>query len=271
MGAACQPNRPAADRRRPADPAGALARHRSHVQAGERSPHPRQDQRRREGQGRRSGAGLFARGAADLHRRHRSATRSTRRRGKRACGGFPRRSPRIRWCFAATSRCRSTPAIATTPTAKARRSPPARSQCRLFIQAVTKADDGMELPLYESYFATSPSGLPDEKQLIADVREHDRPAGRACARRRSSIRTPGRRFSRAAPRASSSTRSSATASKAIRQRNADDGQTFGSKVNQPVLPAFLSVVFDPTLKKLRQHRADGPLPVRRRGRQRRAA
>ena len=29
--------------------------------------------------------------------------------------------------------------------------------CRLFIQAVTKADDGMELPLYQSYFASSPS------------------------------------------------------------------------------------------------------------------
>jgi hypothetical protein len=42
--------------------------------------------------------------------------------------------------------------------------------CRLFIDAVTKADDGMELPLYSSYFATSPEGLPDEKQLLADVR-----------------------------------------------------------------------------------------------------
>ena len=35
-----------------------------------------------------------------------------------------------------------------------------------------------------------------------------------------------------------------------RQRNADDGQTFASKVGQPVLPPFLSVVFDPTLKKI---------------------
>jgi predicted Zn-dependent protease len=31
-----------------------------------------------------------------------------------------------------------------------------------------------------------------------------------------------------------------------RHRNADDGQTFGRKVNEPVLPSFLSVVFDPT-------------------------
>ena len=42
--------------------------------------------------------------------------------------------------------------------------------CRVFIQAMTKAPDGMELPLYSSYFATSPDGLPDEKQLMADAR-----------------------------------------------------------------------------------------------------
>ena len=35
-----------------------------------------------------------------------------------------------------------------------------------------------------------------------------------------------------------------------RQRNADDGQTFTSRVGLPVLPAFLSVTFDPTVKKV---------------------
>jgi TldD protein len=83
--------------------------------------------------------------------------------------------------------------------------------CRLFIEAVTKADDGMELPLYASYFATSPAGLPDEKELIADVRSMI--CSRGCGRRRSSIRSPAPRSCRAAPRASSSTRSSATASR----------------------------------------------------------
>ena len=29
----------------------------------------------------------------------------------------------------------------------------------------------MELPLYNSYFSRSADGLPDEKQLLADVRE----------------------------------------------------------------------------------------------------
>src|SRR5688572_15871553 len=44
-------------------------------------------------------------------------------------------------------------------------------QYRLFIQASTKADDGMELPLYTSYFSRSADGLPDEKRLLADTRE----------------------------------------------------------------------------------------------------
>ena len=42
--------------------------------------------------------------------------------------------------------------------------------CRIFIQGVTKAEDGMELPLYTSYFATSPDALPDERQLAAEAR-----------------------------------------------------------------------------------------------------
>jgi predicted Zn-dependent protease len=35
-----------------------------------------------------------------------------------------------------------------------------------------------------------------------------------------------------------------------RQRNVDDGQTFAGKLNQPILPSFLSVEFDPSLRKV---------------------
>jgi TldD protein len=42
---------------------------------------------------------------------------------------------------------------------------------RLMLTATTKADDGMDLPLYRSYFAKSPDGLPPESQLVADARE----------------------------------------------------------------------------------------------------
>jgi len=121
--------------------------------------------------------------------------------------------------------------------------------CRLFIQAVTKADDGMELPLYQSYFASSPSGLPDEKQLIADVRGMIDLLSRL---RKAPLVDPYSGPAILSGRAAGVFFHEIFGHRveANRQRNADDGQTFGSKVGQPVLPPFLSVVFDPTLRKL---------------------
>ena len=118
---------------------------------------------------------------------------------------------------------------------------------RIFIQGVTKAEDGMELPLYSSYFATSPGRLPDESTLIAEARA----MVDLLARLRSApIVQP---FSGPAIL---SGRAAGVFFHEIfghrvegnRQRNADDGQTFSSRVGQPVLPAFLSVSFDPTVK-----------------------
>jgi TldD protein len=119
---------------------------------------------------------------------------------------------------------------------------------RIFIQGVTKAGDGMELPLYASYFATTTDGLPDEARLVADVREMVALLGRL----------------RAAPLVDPFSGPAILSGRAAgvffheifghrvegnRQRNVDDGQTFTRRVGQPVLPEFLSVVFDPTLKK----------------------
>ena len=121
------------------------------------------------------------------------------------------------------------------------------SSSRIFIQGVTKAEDGMELPLYTSYFATSPDGLPDESKLIAEARAMVDLLARL---RRAPIVQP---FSGPAIL---SGRAAGVFFHEIfghrvegnRQRNADDGQTFSSRVGQPVLPEFLSVSFDPTVK-----------------------
>ena len=119
---------------------------------------------------------------------------------------------------------------------------------RIFIQGVTKADDGMELPLYTSYFATSPDDLPDESRLIAEARAMVDLLGRL---RKAPIVEP---FSGPAIL---SGRAAGVFFHEIfghrvegnRQRNADDGQTFTSRVGVAVLPTFLSVTFDPTVKK----------------------
>jgi TldD protein len=121
--------------------------------------------------------------------------------------------------------------------------------CRLFIEAVTKADDGMELPLYSSYFATSPAGLPDEKELIADVRSMMDLLARL---RKAPLVDPFSGPAILSGRAAGVFFHEIFGHRveANRQRNADDGQTFAGKVGQSVLPSFLSVYSDPTLKKL---------------------
>jgi TldD protein len=120
---------------------------------------------------------------------------------------------------------------------------------RLFIQGVTKADDGMELPLYSSYFATSSSGLPDEKDLIADAQKMVDLLGRL---RKAPLVDPFSGPAILSGRAAGVFFHEIFGHRveANRQRSADDGQTFGSRVGQPVLPSFLSVIFDPTLKKV---------------------
>jgi TldD protein len=121
--------------------------------------------------------------------------------------------------------------------------------CRLFVQAMTKATDGMELPLYASYYARTPEGLPEEKQLTADVREMMALLAR--------LRTAPLVDPFSGP-AILSGRAAGVFFHEIfghrvegsRQKSADDAQTFAKSVEMPVLPSFLSVVFDPTLEKL---------------------
>lgn len=120
---------------------------------------------------------------------------------------------------------------------------------RLFIQAATKADDGMELPLYSSYFATSAAGLPDERDLIADAQKMIDLLGRL---RKAPLVDPFSGPAILSGRAAGVFFHEIFGHRveANRQRSANDGQTFASRVGQPVLPAFLSVIFDPTLKKV---------------------
>jgi TldD protein len=121
--------------------------------------------------------------------------------------------------------------------------------CRIFVQATTKAADGMDLPLYTTYFATSPDALPDEKQLTTDARAMIELLGR--------LRTAPLVDPYSGP-AILSGRAAGVFFHEIfghrvegnRQRDVDDAQTFAGKIGQPVLPPFLSVVFDPALKKL---------------------
>lgn len=120
---------------------------------------------------------------------------------------------------------------------------------RVMIQAMTKADDGMELPLYKSYFAFSPNELPSDEVILADARQ---------------MLTMLKQM-RSAPLVDPYTGPCILSGGASgvffheifghrieghRQKNVNEGQTFKKKLDQKILPEFLSVVFDPLQKSL---------------------
>jgi TldD protein len=120
---------------------------------------------------------------------------------------------------------------------------------RVILSATAKADDGMELPLYQTYMSFRPDGLPDDATVQKDVNHM---IDTLLALVKAPLAEPY-----TGP-AILSGRSSAVFFHEIfghrvegqRQKNEDEGQTFKKKVNQAVLPDFLSVYSDPTLKAL---------------------
>ncbi len=120
---------------------------------------------------------------------------------------------------------------------------------RLSIRAITKAEDGMELPVYATYFARSLAGLPSEARLLEDVR--------------GLVSTLARL--RAAPVVEPYSGPAILSGRAAgvffheifghrvegsRQKTTEDAQTFARKVGESILPPFLSVVADPTIQQL---------------------
>lgn len=120
---------------------------------------------------------------------------------------------------------------------------------RLSIQAQTKADDGMELPIYATYFARSVAGLPSEAQLLEDTRGMVTMLARL---RKAPVVDPYSGPAILSGRAAGVFFHEIFGHRieGHRQKAADDAQTFSKKVNEPVLPSFLSVLADPTLMRL---------------------
>jgi TldD protein len=120
---------------------------------------------------------------------------------------------------------------------------------RLLIQGETRADDGMELMRVETFQAASPDQLPSEAELAAKV---EKVSADLAALRAAPAAEPY-----AGP-AMLSGRAAAVFFHEVlghrleghRQRDEREGQTFTKKINQQVLPPFLTVVDDPTQKEL---------------------
>ncbi len=124
-----------------------------------------------------------------------------------------------------------------------------RPAVRVMLRAEIKCADGMELPLYRSYFAYDIAGLPSEESIAADVREM---VATLTAMREAPVVEP---FT--GPALLSGEAGGVFFHEIFghrveghRQKKETEGQTFKKKEGQSVLPAHMSVVFDPTRRKL---------------------
>ncbi len=120
---------------------------------------------------------------------------------------------------------------------------------RLFISASSKATDGMVLPRYESFTATTPGGLPDDAAVLKAV---DRMIVDLHALKNAPV------IEASTAPAILSGRSSGVFFHEVfghrveghRQKDENEAQTFKRKVGESVLPATFSVYFDPTQRRL---------------------
>ncbi|MFM8281331.1 MAG: metallopeptidase TldD-related protein [Bacteroidota bacterium] len=120
---------------------------------------------------------------------------------------------------------------------------------RLFASASTKAEDGMTLPLFSSYFGFVPDNLPSEEMIASDIRNMIATLGK--------LRNAPLAETYSGPAILSGPASGVFFHEIFghrveghRQKDPNSSQTFKSFLNKQILPDFIDVVFDPGLKTL---------------------
>ncbi|MGC1618901.1 MAG: metallopeptidase TldD-related protein [Candidatus Acidiferrum sp.] len=122
-----------------------------------------------------------------------------------------------------------------------------RYRLELFIQG--KAPDGMDLDRYYNFDWVKPSEAPDDKAVFAaEATMRKELEGLVAAPLVEPSVGPALLTGRAA--AVFFHEVFGHRAEGHRQKDADEGQTFAKKVDQPILPGFLSIVDDTTMKKL---------------------
>jgi len=119
---------------------------------------------------------------------------------------------------------------------------------RLMMSASGKADDGMDLPLYKSYFAYDLKELPTDEQVINDAKWLSGTI--------SKLRSAPVADSYSGPMIMSGQAASVFFHEIFghriegaRLKSETDAQTFKKKLGELVLPEDMSVIFDPQLKR----------------------
>jgi TldD protein len=123
-----------------------------------------------------------------------------------------------------------------------------RNYLRLMITARARAEDGMDLDRFESFEAADTAGFPSDDRLRATIE--------AMARDLEQMRAAPVAEPFVGPAILSGRASGVFFHEILghrveghRQKDEAEGQTFAKKLGEPILPPFLSVIFDPTLKK----------------------
>jgi len=131
-----------------------------------------------------------------------------------------------------------------------------RVTCRITVNGQTQADDGMDLPLYNSYFGLYPADLPSDEVIVNETRKLSETLTKL----------------RSAPVVDSYTGpallSAASAGvffheifghriEGQRMKDESDAQTFKKKVGEKVLNENLSVIFDPGISKFKDFFLNG--------------
>src|SRR5271165_1700336 len=122
-----------------------------------------------------------------------------------------------------------------------------RYRLELFIQG--KASDGMDIDRYYNFDWVNPSDAPDDKAVYAaEATMRKELEGLVAAPINDPSVGPALLTGRAA--AVFFHEVFGHRAEGHRQKDAAEGQTFAAKVGQPILPSFLSIVDDTTMKKL---------------------
>jgi len=127
---------------------------------------------------------------------------------------------------------------------------------RIMVIASTKADDGMTLPLYRSYFSFDPATLPDENSIMADVDE--------MIRLLLDLRNAETMTTFTGPAILSGEAAGVFFHEIFghrveghREKDPNSSQTFKQSVGESILPDFIDVIFDPTSKELKGNEISG--------------
>jgi len=120
---------------------------------------------------------------------------------------------------------------------------------RIVIEAETRADDGMQLMRVETFQFSDPAQAPSEAEVAASVKKM---AADLAALRAAPLAEPYNGPALLSGRAAAVFFHEVLGHRVEgqRQRGRDEGQTFTKKVNEKIMPEFLSVTDDPTMRTL---------------------